>query len=190
MASEKAMATHSSTLAWKISWMEEPGRLQSMGSLSQTRLSNFTFQNLALGEWSHHCDYLVRKALFCTILLCILAASSSYLLLLFPPYHFCPLCAHLCMKCSLSISNFLEQISSLCHSVVFLYFFALSPRKSFLSLLAILELCIQMLISFLFSFAFCFSSFTGIFKAFSDNYFAFLYFFSRGWSWSLPPIHR
>ena len=28
---EKAMATHSSTLAWKIPWMEEPGRLQSMG---------------------------------------------------------------------------------------------------------------------------------------------------------------
>ena len=30
---EKAMATHSSTLAWKIPWMEEPGRLQSMRSL-------------------------------------------------------------------------------------------------------------------------------------------------------------
>ena len=29
---EKKMVTHSSTLAWKISWMEEPGRLQSMGS--------------------------------------------------------------------------------------------------------------------------------------------------------------
>ena len=29
----KAMAPHSSTLAWKIPWMEEPGRLQSMGSL-------------------------------------------------------------------------------------------------------------------------------------------------------------
>ena len=28
---EKEMATHSSTLAWKIPWMEEPGRLQSMG---------------------------------------------------------------------------------------------------------------------------------------------------------------
>ena len=28
---EKEMATHSSTLAWKILWMEEPGRLQSMG---------------------------------------------------------------------------------------------------------------------------------------------------------------
>ena len=31
-ALEKEMATHSSTLAWKIPWMEEPGRLQSMGS--------------------------------------------------------------------------------------------------------------------------------------------------------------
>ena len=40
---EKAMATHSSTLAWKIPWMEEPGRLQSMGSRSRTRLSDFTF---------------------------------------------------------------------------------------------------------------------------------------------------
>ena len=29
---EKEMAAHSSTLAWKIPWMEEPGRLQSMGS--------------------------------------------------------------------------------------------------------------------------------------------------------------
>ena len=37
------MAPYSSTLAWKIPWMEEPGRLQSMGSLRQTRLSEFTF---------------------------------------------------------------------------------------------------------------------------------------------------
>ena len=37
------MATHSSTLAWKIPWTEKAGRLQSMGSLSWTRLSNFTF---------------------------------------------------------------------------------------------------------------------------------------------------
>ena len=36
------MAPHSSTLAWKIPWMEEPCRLQSMGSLG-TRLSDFTF---------------------------------------------------------------------------------------------------------------------------------------------------
>ena len=40
---EKAMATHSSTLAWKIPWTEEPGRLQSMGLQSRTRLSDFTF---------------------------------------------------------------------------------------------------------------------------------------------------
>ena len=32
-ALEEAMAPHSSTLAWKIPWMEEPGRLQSMGLL-------------------------------------------------------------------------------------------------------------------------------------------------------------
>ena len=36
---EKAMAPHSSTLAWKTPWTEEPGGLQSMG----TRLSDFTF---------------------------------------------------------------------------------------------------------------------------------------------------
>ena len=37
------MAPHSSALAWRIPWTEEPGRLQFMGSLSQTRLSVFTF---------------------------------------------------------------------------------------------------------------------------------------------------
>ena len=38
------MAPHSSNLAWKIPWMEEPGKLQSMGLLkSWTRLSDFTF---------------------------------------------------------------------------------------------------------------------------------------------------
>ena len=38
------MAPHSSTLAWKFPWTEEPGGLQSMGvARSQTRLSDFTF---------------------------------------------------------------------------------------------------------------------------------------------------
>ena len=38
------MAPHSSTLAWKIPWMEEPGGLQSMGvTKSQTQLSDFPF---------------------------------------------------------------------------------------------------------------------------------------------------
>ena len=36
------MAPHSSTLAWKIPWTEEPGRLQSMRLLSRTQLSDFT----------------------------------------------------------------------------------------------------------------------------------------------------
>ena len=63
------------------------------------------------------------------------------------------------MKCSLVISNFLEEISSLSHSVVFLYFFALITEKGILiSPCYSLELCIQMGISFLLSFAFCFSS--------------------------------
>ena len=91
-----------------------------------------------------------------------------------------------CMKCSLGISNILEEISSLSHTVVFLYFFALiaeegfliSPGYSYLSWLFYSFSCIQMGISFLFSFAFCFSSFHSYFKASSDNHFAFLHFFS------------
>ena len=53
---EKAMATHSSTLAWKIPWREEPGKLQSMGSLrvghdwvtslSLSKIQNKRFSNL------------------------------------------------------------------------------------------------------------------------------------------------
>ena len=39
---EKEMATHSSILAWRIPWTEEPVGLQSMGSQSRTRLSDFT----------------------------------------------------------------------------------------------------------------------------------------------------
>ena len=47
---EKAMATHSSTLAWRVPWVEEPGGLQSMGSLRvghncATSVSLFTFMH-------------------------------------------------------------------------------------------------------------------------------------------------
>ena len=45
---EKEMATHSSTLAWKIPWTEEPGRLQSMGLQSRRRLSDFNVNVNAL----------------------------------------------------------------------------------------------------------------------------------------------
>ena len=53
------------------------------------------------------------------------------------------------MKCSLGISNFLEEISSLSHSIVFFYLFALITEEGFLiSPCSILELCIQMDMSF------------------------------------------
>jgi len=69
-------------------------------------------------------------------------------------------CDHVCMKCSLGSSNFLEENSSLSYFMVFLYFFALIPEEGFLiSPCYSLELCIQMGVSFLFSFAFHFSSF-------------------------------
>ena len=74
----------------------------------------------------------------------------------------------------LGISNFLEEISSLSHSVVFLYIFALITEEGFLtSPCYSLELCIQMLISFLFSFVFHLSSFIAICKASPDSHFAF-----------------
>ena len=46
------MATHSSTLAWKIPWIEEPGRLQSMGSLrvGHTERLHFHFSLSCIGE--------------------------------------------------------------------------------------------------------------------------------------------
>ena len=47
---EKEMATHSSILAWKMPWTEKLGRLQSMGSQSQTQLSGFTFTFISRKE--------------------------------------------------------------------------------------------------------------------------------------------
>ena len=61
---EKGMATHSSTLAWKIPWIEEPGRLLSMGlqrvrhdwatKLSNDWLKTQHSKNYDHGIWSHH----------------------------------------------------------------------------------------------------------------------------------------
>ena len=62
------------------------------------------------------------------------------------------------MKCSLGISNFLEEISSLCCSIVFLYFFALITEEGFLiSPCYSLGFYIQMGVSFLLSFVSHFS---------------------------------
>ena len=83
--------------------------------------------------------------------------------------------AHFCMKCFRGISNFLEEISSLSHSIVFLYFFALFVEEGFLiSHCYSLELSIQFRISLPSS-------------ASSNNHFAFVYF-SLGWFWLLPPV--
>ena len=44
------MALHSSTLAWKIPWVEEPGRLQSMGSLESDMTERLHFSLSCIGE--------------------------------------------------------------------------------------------------------------------------------------------
>jgi len=70
-------------------------------------------------------------------------------------------CAHQCIKCSLGISNFLEETSNLSHSIFFfLYIFVLIHEEGFLiSPCYSVELSIQMGVSFFFLFDFCFSSF-------------------------------
>ena len=60
---EKAMALHSSTLAWKIPWTEEPGGLQSMGSIQSdtTEPLPFHFSLSCIGEGNGNalqCSYL------------------------------------------------------------------------------------------------------------------------------------
>ena len=59
---EKAMATHSSTLAWKIPWMDEPGRLQSMGSIRVGHDFTLTFHFHALEkEMATHSSILAWR---------------------------------------------------------------------------------------------------------------------------------
>ena len=87
------------------------------------------------------------------------------------------------MKYSLGISSFLEEISSLSPSVVFLYFFALLVEEVLLiSSCYSLELCSQLNIPFLslLSSAIC--------KASLDNHFAILHFFFFGMVLLVPPI--
>ena len=82
------------------------------------------------------------------------------------------------MKCSFGISDFLEEISSLSHSIVFLYFFALITEEGFLICPCYsLELCIQIGISSFSPLPFTSLLFSAICKASSDNHFAFLHFF-------------
>ena len=85
------------------------------------------------------------------------------------------------MKYSLGISNFLEEISSLSHSVVLLYLFALTTEEGFLnSSCYSLELCIRCLYLSFSPLLFTSLLFIAICKASPDSHFAFLHFFSTG----------
>ena len=98
-------------------------------------------------------------------------------------------CAHLCMKCSLGISNFLEEISSLSHSIVLLYSLHWSLRKDFLSLLALLWNSAFKWVYLSFSpLPLASLLFSAIFMASSDNHFAFCISFSWGWFWTHPVV--
>ena len=84
------------------------------------------------------------------------------------------------VKCSLGISNFLEEISSLSHSIVFLYFFSLITDEGFLiSPCYSLELCIQWSVSHS-PLPFTSLLLSAICKASSDNHFASWHFFFLG----------
>ena len=109
----------------------------------------------ALGEWSHHRGYLAQYGLFFVQFFCVFLPPLLNIFCFFRSIPFLSLLCLSCMKCSLAISNFLDEISSLSHSNAFLYLFSLITEEGF--------------ISFFFS-AIC--------KASSDNHFAFLLFFS------------
>ena len=87
------------------------------------------------------------------------------------------------MKCSIGMSNFLEELSSLSPPVVFLSFFALITEKGFffLSLLGIpWNSAFRWEYLFFSPLLFTFHLFTGICKSSSDSHFTFLHFFSVG----------
>ena len=109
----------------------------------------------------YSCHFLISSATF---------RSRQFLSFIVPKFIF-----------SLGISNFLEEISSLSYSTVFLYFFALITEEGFLiSPCYALELCIQMDVSFLSPLLFTSLPFTAICEASSDSHFAFLHFFFLG----------
>ena len=136
------MAFHSSTLAWRIPWTQEPGSYSLWGHKESDTTERLHFHFL-LG-----------------------------------PYHFCSLLSPSLHE-MFPLSNFLEEISSLSQSIVFLCFFALIAEEGFLiSPCYSLGLCFQMGISFLFSFAFRISSFHSYLKGLlrqSFCLFAFLF---------------
>ena len=85
------------------------------------------------------------------------------------------------MKCSLVISDFLEEISSLSHSIVFLYFFALIAEEGFLvSPCYSLDSAFKWVYLFFSPLSLASLLFTAIYKASSDTHLAFCHFFFLG----------
>ena len=113
--------------------------------------------------------FLYRSVYFCHLFL-IYCASLG-------PYHFCHYCACLCLKCSLGISNFLVEISSLSYSTLFLYFFALIPEEGFLMSVILWYSAYKWIYVSFYPLPFTCLLFSAICKAFLDNHFAFLHFF-------------
>ena len=88
------------------------------------------------------------------------------------------------MKCSLGISNFLEEISSLSLSIVFLYFFALITEEDFLiSLCYSLEIAFKWVYLSFSPLPYVSPLLTTFCKAYLDSHFAFLHFFFLGVVW-------
>ena len=173
--------------------------VQSLQSLSRVRLSvtpwtaarqaSLSITNsqslLKLMSWR---SFLYSSVYYCRLFLISSVSVRSIPFLSFSVLYW----AHLCMKCSLGISNFLEEIYSLfyslLYSVVFLYFFALITEEGFLiSPCYSLELCIQMGISLLFSFAFRFFFSQLFIRPPQTTILLFCICFSWGWSRSLSP---
>ena len=93
------------------------------------------------------------------------------------------------MKCSLGISNFLEEISSLSHSIIFLYFFTLITEEGFLIFLAILWNSAFKWVYLPFLLCLSLLFFSQLFVSPTQTIvLPFCIYFSWRWSWSLPPV--
>ena len=93
------------------------------------------------------------------------------------------------MKCSLGISDFLKEVSSLSHSIVFLYFFALITEEGFVSLLPILWNSAFKWVYLSFPpLLFTSPLLTAICKASSDSHFAFLQMIKKLVRWLSKPF--
>ena len=163
------MSTHSSTLAWGIPRMEEPGSLQSMGS-QRVRHDWATSRSLSLSVYFCHLFLIssasVRAIPFLSFIVPIFAWNVRLVYLIF-------------LKKSLVFPILLFSSNSLHWSL----------RKAFLNLLSILwNSAFKWVYLSFYPLPFTSLVFINICNAPLDNHFAFLHLFSWGWSWSLPLV--